>query len=68
MREIDKHWFCFTYADSNVQASTYSGYEDKNVTLAMIEANKVNAGVSSGAVLTACIWLGYMTRAEFKGE
>ncbi len=60
-----QHWFCFTYADANSQASTYTGFDEKNITLAMITANKINAKVSNKAVLLACIYLGFMTKKEF---
>lgn len=64
---IKKHWYCFTYAAAGMQASTYTGYEKKGVTMQMIDENKKNAGVPQESVLLACIHLGYMTKDEFTG-
>jgi len=67
---VMQHWYCFSYVGKTdegreCQASTYTGYEEKKITLLNIEANKVNAKVNKGAVLIACSYLGHMTREEF---
>ena len=65
------HWFCFSYIgkdqESNLQVNscTYTGYEDKNITMAKIKANKKNAGVKSDACLISVSYLAHMTKEEF---
>jgi hypothetical protein len=66
------HWFCFSYigrdyvSNQQVNACTYTGYEDNNITMAMINANKKNAGVKSDACLISVSYLAHMTKEEFK--
>jgi len=65
------HWYSFTYMGASLDcggtcnASTYTGYLDKKVTVPRIHENKANAGVVDGATLVAVCYLGYMTKAEF---
>ena len=72
--EEELHWFCFSYMGRclelgrNCEASTYSGYSNKNLTLKIINANKKNAGVHDGATLVAVSYLGYMTKKEFTAD
>ena len=74
MSDEKLHYFCFSYAgqtaDTNQQcnACTYTGYNDKNITIAMIEKNKEYAGVNKNSALLSVSYLGYMTRTEFSGE
>ena len=74
MSDEKLHYFCFSYAgqeaDSKQQchACTYTGYDDKIITRAMIEQNKEYAGVTQNSVLLSVSYLGYMTKAEFSGE
>ena len=65
------HWFCFSYigrdrvSNQQVNACTYTGYEDNNITMAMIKANKENAGVKNDACLISVSYLSHMTKEEF---
>jgi len=65
------HWFCFSYngrdleSGNNCSACTYTGYEDNNVTLEMIKANKKSAGVYDDACLVSVSYLAHMTKEEF---
>ena len=68
------HWFCYTYSGLSLvelqrcEACTYSGQASKRITRKIINDHKEAAGVTSGAVLIAAIYLGEMTREEFTGE
>lgn len=68
-----KHWFCFSYRGYNLDdgltcdASTYTGYNHKNITLKAIKENKVHAGVRDSAVLISVSYLGYMNKEEIMG-
>jgi len=74
MDDTKLHWFCFSYTGKeietgdDVQASTYTGYSTKNITLPIIDENKKNAHVTDAAVLLSVSYLGYMTRAELLGD
>lgn len=67
------HWYCFTYIDSSnggyssAYSCAYIGYQVAGVTMAMINENKRNAGVSDSAVLLSVSHLGCMTKTEFTG-
>lgn len=50
---------------SQCQASTYTGFPRKEITLADIKEQKQNAGVTSTAVPIAINYLGYMSRDQF---
>lgn len=71
--ENKKHWFCFSYigrdeeTNQKVNACTYTGYNHKNITMAMIKANKKNAGVKEDACLISVSYLAHMTKEDFKG-
>lgn len=66
-----KHWYCFSFSgfDENskkqCQASSYTGYADRNISMARIRENKAYAGVSDNAVLISCSYLGRMTKSQF---
>lgn len=68
-----KHWFCFSYQgpcdETGVPAtaSAYVGYPCREVTKAMIDANKAAAGVAKDSALIAVSYLGEMTRHDFLG-
>lgn len=74
MSEKKLHWFSFVYVGKDaksgldVTASTYTGYNTKNITVKIVAENKENAGVTDEAVLTGLPYLGYMTKEELLGE
>lgn len=72
-KEIKLHYYCFTYIGLNetelqCNASTYTGYLEKEITIKKINENKKNAGVNDNAVLLAASYLGYMTTETMTGE
>ena len=75
MNEFFKlHWYCFSYSGIDLdsgktcQASTYTGFDSKVVTVKRITENKLNAGVSDDSVLIAVSYLGYMLKSDFVGK
>lgn len=59
------HWYSFAYSSGDETGSTYTGYDNKGVTLKMIQDNQVNAGMTKRSVLLSVCYLGYMTKAQF---
>ncbi len=72
-RLVMLHYYCFSYigkdseTGEDCQASTYTGYPEKGITMPMIDENKKNACVNNGAVLLAVSYLGFMTRDAMQG-
>jgi len=67
------HYYSFTFIDSlpeggTTHASVYKGYDEQFVSLPRIENAKADAGVSPGAVMLCCAYLGYMTPASFREQ
>ena len=66
-----RHWYLFAFSGIELeggrqcQASTYTGFKYKDITLAIIQDQKRNAGVTQSAVPIAINYLGWMTREEF---
>lgn len=66
-----RHWYLFAFSGIEIEsglqchASTYTGFMDKEITLAAIKEQKRNAGVTQAAVPIAINYLGWMTREEF---
>lgn len=66
-----RHWYLFAFSGIEIesgrqcQASTYTGFPDKEITLAIIQEQKRNAGVTRSAVPIAVNYLGWMTKEEF---
>ena len=69
-----RHWYLFAFSGIELeggrqcQASTYTGFKNKEITLPIIREQKTNAGVSQSAVPIAINYLGWMTREEFTAE
>jgi len=67
------HYYCFSYIGKDLntgkdcQASTYTGYSEKEITIPMVNENKKNAGVTGDAVLLAVSYLGFMIRETMQG-
>jgi hypothetical protein len=65
------YWYLFAFSgiDSEkgvqCQASTYTGFKKKGITLAIIQDQKTCAGVTQKAVPIAINYLGYMTKDKF---
>lgn len=73
MSEVKRHYYCFSYSGrdslgNSYEANTYTGYKEKEITLSIINENKVYAGVSTNAVLISVSYLGYMTVEAFTGK
>ena len=74
MSEQKKHWYCFSYFGKDIEsgkhceASTYSCFAEKGVSLAMINNNKTNARVTDDSVLISVSYLSHMTKADFTAE
>jgi len=70
MKQEQKHWFSFTFSEvqdsSQVIASTYTGYDCKNLNMNRINENKGYAHLSQSAVLMGVSYLGYMSKDEFE--
>ena len=68
------HYYCFTYrgdsseSDSQCYAVAYTGYDEKRITIAIINENKAYAKVTKNAVLISAVYLGYMTEDEVRGN
>lgn len=74
MKDELLYWYCFSYLGGALEdgkscnASTYTGYENKKVTVARINENKKNAGVKNGATLISVSYLGRMTGKEMRED
>lgn len=72
--DVPLHWYCFSYVGHHFESgmschgSSYTGHSKMGVTRTMIDKNKESARVTQSAVLTAVIYLGYMTRNEFLAD
>lgn len=70
---VVKHWYCYSYVGKEhhsgreVQACIYAGHPEMKVTMEYIRENKLNAGMTPGAVLVAVSYFGAMTKEEFEG-
>jgi hypothetical protein len=67
-----KHWYCFAFVGGQAEfgrecrACTYTGYQDKLITMPRIKENKRYAGVKDDAVLLSVSYLGYMTKEQME--
>lgn len=61
---MKKHWYMFVFKSATAVGSTYTGYDSKNVTVAMVNANKINCEMPNSAC-TNIVYMGYMTKKTF---
>ena len=65
------YYYCFSFKGltpngSNADASSYAGYESQPFfTFKEIDKQKINSGLTVGAVLLSITFLGVMTKEEF---
>lgn len=65
------HWFAYSFIDHNnqgsqVYASVYVGYSNKNITMGRMAEAKESAMVTQKATVLAVSYLGLMTHEEMR--
>ena len=73
MKDKKMYWFCLVFNgrdknNDNVIASSYIGYDNKNITMFKIEEAKKSLDINDEAVLLNCIYLCYETKEYFLNE
>ena len=65
------HYYALTFsgqhAEGRVTATTYWGWPEPQVSVPRIDHARDSMGLSDGAVLLACCYLGRMTPAQMRG-
>lgn len=58
------HWYAFSFVSGDTNASTYTGFSDKKVTVKRINEAREYSKIGDDAVLIAFSYMGYMTKQQ----
>lgn len=63
------HWYCFSFLHSNVIASSFKGFKEKDkINISDINNARNVAEINGKSVLISLAYLGHMTKEEFTNE